>query len=165
MSLRTCRFDVALGVLTAMAAAAAVSCGLASAAAGGSGTTVTIHTIQESAAFTTIDADHNGKASVGDYSVAQVVHVDPATGRKVGTGIAICTQITRTGSLYDCQGSDVLPGGELRESGRFTLGKTWRLTIVGGSGRFEGASGSVTGTWLDPKFTKSRDVFEIALPA
>jgi hypothetical protein len=126
---------------------------------------VIIHTIMKSTARTTIDADHNGKPSVGDYIVDQVIHVDPATGKQVGTGVAICTQVTSNGSLYDCQGSDVLPGGELRESGRFfTLGKTWRFAIVGGTGKFDGASGSVTGTWLDPKFSKSRDVFWIKVP-
>ena len=164
MSLEAPRFHLVLGVLTAVAAAAAVSCGLASAADRGSGPTVTIHTIMKSTARTMIDADHNGKPSVGDYYVDQVIHVDPATGRQVGTGVAICTQVTSNARLYDCQASDVLPGGELREAGRFTLGKTWRFAIVGGSGRFDGASGSVTGTWLDSQFTKSRDVFGIKLP-
>jgi hypothetical protein len=103
----------------------------------------------------------DGKASVGDYSVAQVVHVEPKSGKQIGTGVAICTQVTADGSLFDCQGSDVFPGGELRESGRFTSGKTWHLSIVGGSRRYDGASGSVDGTWLDPQFTQSRDIFTI----
>jgi hypothetical protein len=163
VSRRAARIDSLLGALTVVAAAAAIPCGLASAAAGHSGSTVIIHTIQKSIALTTVDADHNGKASVGDYKVDEVVHVDPATGKKVGTGIAICTQVTANGRLYDCQASDVLPGGELRESGRFTLGKTWRFAIVGGSGKFDGASGSVSGTWLE-KFSRSRDVFEIKVP-
>jgi len=80
---------------------------------------------------------------------------------EIGTGVAICTQVNADGSLFDCQGSDVLPGGELREAGRFTIGKTWQLSILGGSGRYDGASGSVDGTWLDPQLTRSRDVFTI----
>jgi hypothetical protein len=121
----------------------------------------TVRTIQQTTAFTSVDADHDGTASIGDYSVAQVVHLDPATGKQIGTGVAICTQVTADGSLFDCQGSDVLPGGELREAGRFTIGKTWHLSILGGSGRYDGASGSVDGTWLDPQLTRSRDVFTI----
>jgi streptogramin lyase len=121
----------------------------------------TMHTIQQAAAYTSVDADHDGTASIGDYSVAQVVHLDPTTGKQIGTGVAICTQVTADGSLFDCQGSDVLPGGELREAGRFTIGKTWHLSILGGSGRYDGASGSVDGTWLDPQLSRSRDVFTI----
>jgi hypothetical protein len=120
-----------------------------------------IRTIQQSVSFTSVDADHDGTASVGDYSVAQVIHLDPTTGKQIGTGVAICTQITGDGSLFDCQGSDVLPGGELREAGRFTIGQTWHLSILGGSGRYDGASGSVDGTWLDPQLSRSRDVFTI----
>ena len=125
------------------------------------GGTRTIRTTQQTTAFTSVDADHNGTASIGDYSVAQVVHLDPTTGKQVGTGVAICTQVTADGSLFDCQGSDVLPGGELREAGRFTTGATWHLSILGGSGRYDGASGSVDGTWLDPQFSSSRNVFTI----
>jgi hypothetical protein len=121
----------------------------------------TIHTIQQTTAYTSVDADHDGTASIGDYSVAQVVHLDPTTSKQVGTGVAICTQVTADGSLFDCQGSDVLPGGELREAGRFTIGETWHLSILGGSGRYDGASGSVDGTWLDPQLSRSRDVFTI----
>ena len=125
------------------------------------GATRTIRTIQQTTAYTSVDADHDGTASIGDYSVAQVVHLDPTTGKQIGTGVAICTQVTADGSLFDCQGSDVLPGGELREAGRFTIGTTWHLSILGGSGRYDGASGSVDGTWLDPQLSRSRDVFTI----
>ena len=125
------------------------------------GTDSTIHTLMKTVAFTTVDADHNGKASVGDYSVARVIHVDPSTGKHVGTGVAICTQVNAAGTLFDCQGSDVLPGGELREAGRLVPAATWHLSIVGGSGKFDGASGSVDGVWLDKNATRSRDVFSI----
>jgi hypothetical protein len=134
---------------------------LAAGSSVGTGDVQTIHTIMKTIAFTEVDADGNGKASVGDYTVTRVVHVDPVTGKKVGSGVAICTQITPNGDLFDCQGSDVLPGGELREAGRFTVGKTWRLSILGGSGRFDGASGAVDGTWLNSKLTRSRDVFRV----
>ena len=127
------------------------------------GTSATIHTLMKSVAFTTIDADHNGKASVGDYSVAQVIHVDPSTGTRIGTGVAICTQVNAAGTLFDCQGSDVFSGGELREAGRLVPAATWHLSIIGGSGKYDGASGSVDGVWLDRNATRSRDVFSIAV--
>ena len=151
-------------LLAAVAASlAVVGTSLAAGSSAATGRVQTIHTIMKSTAFTAVDADHNGKKSVGDYIVQQVVHVDPSTGKKVGTGVAICTQVTPNGSLYDCQADDVLPGGELREAGSFTVGKTWQFSILGGSGRFDGASGSVDGTWLDPRLTRSKDVFTIKL--
>jgi hypothetical protein len=33
--------------------------------------TIVINTIQRSTAFASVDADHNGKPSIGDYSVAR----------------------------------------------------------------------------------------------
>ena len=123
--------------------------------------TITIRTLMKAVAFTSVDADHNGKPSVGDYSVVRVVHVNPRTGKQIGTGTAICTQVNTAGTLLDCQGSDVFPGGEIREAGRFTLAKKRQLSILGGSGIYDGASGSVNGTWLDPKYTKSSVTFQI----
>ena len=102
----------------------------------------TLHTLMKTVAFTSVDADHNGKPSVGDYTVAQVIHVDPTTRKRIGTGVAICTQVNAAGTLFDCEGSDVLPGGELREGGRLVPAATWHLSILGGSGKFDGASGS-----------------------
>jgi hypothetical protein len=123
--------------------------------------TIVINTIQRSTAFAAVDADHNGKPSVGDYSVAQVVHLSPKTGKVIGGGSAICTQINAGGSLFDCQGQDHFAGGELREAGRFTISKGFRLAILGGTGIYQGASGELNGTWLDKKLTRSRDVFTI----
>jgi hypothetical protein len=133
----------------------------AAASSGGPPDVKIIKTIQRAAAFTTVDADHNGKPSIGDYSVAQVVHLSPKTGKAIGGGTAICTQVNASGSLFDCQGEDHFAGGEIREAGRFTISKGFRLAILGGTGIYEGASGELNGTWLDSKFTRSRDVFTI----
>ena len=121
----------------------------------------TVKTIQRGIAFTSIDADHNGKPSVGDYSVAQVVHLSPKNGKVIGGGTAICTQINASGSLFDCVGEDHFAGGEIREAGRFTISKSFRLAILGGTGVYQGASGELDGTWLDSKLSRSRDVFTI----
>ena len=104
---------------------------------------------------------HYGKASVGDHSIAQVVHVSPKTGKVIGGGTAICTQINHRGTSFDCQGEDHFAGGEIREAGRFTFGRTFRLAILGGTGIYQGASGELKGTWLDKELTKARDVFTI----
>ena len=138
---------------------AAVS--FASASPQGDTTVTTIKTIQQAVAFTSIDADHNGKPSVGDYSIAQVVHLSPKSGKPIGGGTAICTQIDAAGSLYDCQGEDHFAGGDIREAGRFRIAKGFRLAILGGTGVYQGAAGELNGTWLDAKLTKARDIFTI----
>jgi len=120
---------------------------------------LTIRTIQQGTAFTTVDADHNGKPSIGDYSIAAVVHLSPTTKKPIGGGTAICTQINAAGTLFDCQGEDHFAGGEIREAGRFTISKGFRLAILGGTGIYQGVSGELAGTWLDAKLTKARDVF------
>jgi hypothetical protein len=123
--------------------------------------TIIIKTIQQSTAYTSVDADRDGKPSVGDYSIAQVVHLSPRTGKPIGGGSAICTQVNAGGSPFDCQGQDHFAGGEIREAGRFTISKGFRLAILGGTGIYQGASGELNGTWLDRKLTRSRDVFTI----
>src|SRR5450432_1138030 len=153
------RAALALTVLTAI-----LSPAIATAKPDHRASTIMIRTLMKTIAFTSVDADHNGKPSVGDYTVVQVVHVNPTTGKQIGTGTAICTQINAAGTHLDCQGSDIFAGGEIREAGRFGLGKKWQVSILGGSGIYNGASGRVDGKWLDAKFTKSSDVFTISKP-
>jgi hypothetical protein len=150
MSLTSLVFCCALVVASAGAASAPTP-----------GAVTLIKTIQKGTAFTTIDADHDGKASIGDYSIGTVVHVSPKTGKVMGGGTAICTQINATGTRFDCQGEDHFAGGQIREAGRFTFARTFRLAILGGTGIYEGASGELKGTWLDKQLTKARDVFTI----
>jgi len=129
---------------------------------GGSVTTIT--TIQKGTAFTAIDVDHDGKPSIGDVTIAEVVHVSPKTGKRIGAGTAVCTQINAAGTHFDCQGEDHFAAGELREAGSFTVSKGFRLAILGGTGAYQGASGELEGTWLDSKLTKAHDVFTIRKP-
>lgn len=150
--MRSVLFAAAFSALTALAVT-----GVSGAAPG---STITIHTIQIGTGSTVVDADHNGKASVGDYFVVTAKHLDPATHKPTGGGTAICTEIDTTGTVYDCQGEDHFAGGDLRESGRLLLTtKGLRFAVLGGTGSYAGVTGEVRGTWLDTKFMKARDTF------
>jgi hypothetical protein len=148
---------VVLG-LAATAAVAVVSLASASPA---TRALSTIHTIQIGYAAKYVDADRNGKPSIGDYTVFQARHLDPKTKKVIGGGTAICTQLDLKGLLYDCQGEDHFAGGDLRESARFVIGKGFTFAILGGTGAYVGASGELKGTWLDAKLTKAQDTFNI----
>lgn len=108
-----------------------------------------LHLIIKTTAATSVDVDGSGDASIGD-TVIQQGDLYTADGKtKVGDGYAVCTQVTADQSLYDCQGSDSLPGGEIREAGRFTDPATFTWAVLGGTGKYVGAGGSVTGTTVD----------------
>src|SRR4051812_20880750 len=69
-------------------------------------------------AYTPVDVDGDNKVSVGDELVLQANDYDKPGGTQIGTGTVTCIVIDATAGNYDCQGSDVLPGGEIREAGR-----------------------------------------------
>ena len=124
-------------------------CGTATVWAGNGPKTKQLHLLIKVTATTAVDVDGSGGASVGDTLIEQgdLYTADGKT--KVGDGYAVCTQVTADQSIYDCQGSDSLPGGEIREAGRFTDPNTFTWAVLGGTGRFTGVGGSVTGTTID----------------
>ena len=151
-----------LPICVALAVLGATS--LASAAPKAARSTVTIKTLMDVTSATPVDADHNGKPSIGDYTIFRAVHHDPSTARVVGGGTAICTQIDAQGTLFDCIGEDHFAGGDIREAFRFGLSKSFKIGILGGTGVYQGAYGELNGTWLDSKETKARAVFTITTP-
>jgi hypothetical protein len=52
-------------------------------------------------------------------------------------------------SIYDCQGSDLLSGGELRKAVRSTDPSAFTWVVLGGTGKDVGAGGTVTGAATD----------------
>ena len=138
----TWRVVAGLGVLLLV-------CGSATVWAGDGAKTKQLHLMIKVTATTAVDVDGSGGASVGDTLVEQgdLYTADGKT--KVGDGYAVCTQVTADQSIYDCQGSDSLSGGEIREAGRFTDPNTFTWAVLGGTGRFTGVGGSVTGTTID----------------
>ena len=114
-------------------------------------------------AFTQVDVDGDGKLSVGDELVLQANDYDKPGGTQIGTGTVTCVAIDATAGNFDCQGSDVLPGGEIRESGR-VLGSDpthFHWAVTGGTDKYRGAGGQLDGTFVDSQLTQATATFTL----
>jgi hypothetical protein len=94
---------------------------------------------------TTFTKQGPARLSVGDQIVQRAAYLD-ASGKRVGALDLVCT-VTRSGSLAkaaeQCTATATLPGGTLAlaTGGSFDVHEA---AIVGGTGRFAGAGGTVT---------------------
>ena len=108
-------------------------------------------------AYTQVDADGDGTLSVGDELVLQANDYDKPGGTQIGTGTVTCVAIDATAGNFDCQGSDVLPGGEIREVGR-VLGSDpthFHWAVTGGTDKYRGVAGQLDGTFVDSQLTQA----------
>jgi hypothetical protein len=122
----------------------------------------TISAISKGAGITFVDADRSGKPSVGDYEIGSSVYVSPKSGKVIGHGSIMCTQIDTVGGSYQCQGVTHFAGGDVVTAGLFSpASKTGSQAIVGGTGVYAGVDGLVTVTWLDTKFARARVVLTL----
>jgi hypothetical protein len=148
---------IAIGFLVCIVAGAAV----ASVAFGSAGSGRTITATALGTGIALVDADRSGKPSLGDYEVGLSRYVDPKTGKGMGHGSVVCTQTNAAGTEYQCQGVTHFAGGDVSVAGMFSpLAKSFKLAIVGGTGAYAGAKGTLTVRWLARDFSKARDVFE-----
>ena len=76
-----------LSICVALTALGAAS--FASAVPKAARSTVTIKTLMTVTSATAVDADHNGKPSVGDYTIFRAVHRSPSTARVIGGGTGV----------------------------------------------------------------------------
>jgi hypothetical protein len=112
--------------------------------------------------LTEIDSDGNGKPSIGDTVVAPAVFVN-AAGKRLGHGSATCVQVNATGTQHACEGQNHFPGGDIFTATRFSpTEKRFRGAILGGTGAYNGSSGTLEGTWLAADFSKARVTFELS---
>jgi len=149
----------------AAAAAAAVAViattTFADAAPKAAGTTTTITTTMNLTGVTSVDADRNGVPSAGDYELFSEVDHN-AAGAVVGNGTAICFQTDGAAKQFTCSGETDFGANEIQVAFRFfPASKAFHAAILGGTGKYDGAYGSMTGTWLDAKESKASVVFTI----
>ena len=114
-------------------------------------------------AYTQVDVDGDGKLSVGDTLVLQLNDYDKQGGTQIGTGTVTCVAIDATAGNFDCQGSDALTGGEIRESGR-VLGSDlthFHWAVTGGTDKYRGVTGQLDGTFVDPQLTQATATFTL----
>ena len=143
---RLAPFVVALAVV-AIAGAAAL-------ASGSSSTGRTIRLVERGGASTSIDNPPKGdrvthRISAGDFSAGTVKLVHES-GEPAGALHLVCVATvggTDLSSKFQCTGSVQLPGGTLALSALSGLSSkpgAKRIAVVGGTGAYEGAHGSLT---------------------
>lgn len=151
------RIALALGVLVATLAAAP--------SAGALDRSLTIRVVSSVVSLRQVDQAPKGRANPGDAIVSvnrlhnEVKQFGRRKGAVVGTDRARVA-LQRDGSLR-ISGSATLPGGTIRFSGRVT-GNTATVVIrvVGGTGRYANAVGTVAVTDLDERGT-ARNVYKL----
>lgn len=145
-------------------AAAALALAAASAAFGSASGSSKARTIKATAlgtGITFVDADRNGKPSLGDYEIGTQVLVNSAA-KRLGYGSVFCVQVNPAGTEYQCQSQFHFAGGAVMSAGPFSAtSPTYASAIIGGTGTYAGVTGTVAGTWLDKKFTKARVVISL----
>jgi hypothetical protein len=145
-----------VSLLVTLSAGAAVAWGSGSAGAPAR----TINAIAKGTGITLVDADRNGKPSIGDYEIGMTVYLK--AGKQIGSGSVVCTQTNAAGTRYQCQGLQRFPGGDLITAGLFSAtSKTYAQAITGGTGVYTGVSGTLNGRWLDPMFARAKVVFTL----
>ncbi len=125
----------------AVALGAAALAGAGAAPADAAARTVTLHARSQLDKAHLVDADPPGR-SPGDMLIFRERLVD-SDGRSIGTDSAVCVALFDATSL--CTGTYVLRGGQLMVQ-LLQPGPTGTYTqaITGGTGRFAGATGTVT---------------------
>ena len=147
-------------IVSLVAAIAGVGTTVAFGAAGAAGPERTITAIAKGTGITFVDADRNGKPSLGDYELGTTVYVKG--GKKIGSGSVVCTQTNAAGTHYQCQGLQHFAGGDLITAGLFSAtSKTYAEAITGGTGVYGGVSGTMNGRWLDARFARAKVVFTL----
>jgi len=159
-----------------VAAGATIALSMALAACGGGGPKLEVQTLRltEGAERASNFIDNPPKtkrvqgapeqASLGDEFVFEYPIVD-ASRKDIGNLAVTCT-ITRAAQIdlasTQCVGTATLPGGSLAVTTAGRAGPTIRGAIVGGTGKYEGASGSFT--TVRTSQAGAKDVFHVFLP-
>ncbi len=147
--------------LVAATAIALAATSVAFGSGAGSGAVTTIKVTALYTGLTKVDADHNGKSSIGDYALGPLVFLNDA-GKRSGRGSWSCLQINAAETQYQCNKQYHFAGGDVFTTAPFSvLSKTTLEAVIGGTGVYAGKTGTVAGTWLASDFSKARLVFTL----
>jgi allene oxide cyclase-like protein len=102
----------------------------------------TITVVEHATTDTTIDLGAKGD-SVGDTLVFANDVYDAQDANKVGTDQGSCTR-TVVGKAWECTWTVFLPDGQIVVEGPFYDSGDTTLAITGGTGKYAGATGSMT---------------------
>ena len=160
-------------VLATLAAAVSAAVVAAIALAAGGGTTakgITIHLVEKSQSFNFVDNPPSGAqthiASAGDFFVLSS-NLLTTGGGHAGELYAECVSATGgKNNVSVCNGVFRLAGGQLdlMTSIRGQGGKVTKIAVVGGTGAYEGARGSIVSVSNGPNSPISHDTVHLLLP-
>jgi len=153
-----------------VALAAAISAGVAGAASTKSGSSVTLHLVEKDATFKFVDNPPAGKnvpPSAGDQFAFTSDLLEK--GKRVGTLDATCT-VTKGGkhAWSTCTGVMALGSGQLAAIALVPLADNARqpdISIVGGTGAYTGATGTLRSVSRGPNSPFSDDTIHLILPS
>jgi hypothetical protein len=151
--------------------AVATTAAVASAAGTKSGSSLTIHLVEKDLGFNYVDnpprGGQNEPPTIGD-SFAFTANVLTKSGKRAGHLEASCT-VTRGGKngYGECSGIMALAGGDLALMAvESTAGNgPAAIAIVGGTGVYEGASGSIRSVPRGPNSNYTDDTVHLILPS
>jgi hypothetical protein len=108
------------------------------------------------------EVDHGADgSSVGDLEVARLRLYNPSvTQRSIGRGDMLCTYLDR--KSRSCTATYSLPRGKLMVSGVITTRLLYELAVIGGTGLYDNARGSLVATTTSFKPRKEVLVFRLS---
>jgi hypothetical protein len=139
---------VAVAVLVGVVTASGSSNSAARSAAAAAKKSVTFHLVEKSVGFNFIDnpprQGFNSPPLIGDQ-FAFTSNLLTKSGAHAGTLEATCT-VTRGGdhTRGPCYGVFALKGGQIAGIANLSPGRVTQIAVVGGTGVYEGVSGSIT---------------------
>ena len=158
-----------LSVALAAVCAVLIAMPVAAVAAGGTSKNLTFHLVEKQMAFNFIDnpprQGFHQPPLLGDQ-FAFTSNLMTKSGSHAGTLDVTCT-VTRGGihATGPCSGVFAFKGGQLMAMARFSFGNApTEVAIVGGTGVYRGATGSVTTVSRGENTPFSDDTFHIQLP-
>jgi len=108
-----------------------------------------------------VDLGRDGTSAGDTQIIWYELYNRRVTSRPIGHAQLVCT-FTR-GANRECQGTYILPKGKLAVSGPIRFRELYELAVVGGTGTYDGARGTLTATRTSRKPWREFLVFRLAL--
>jgi hypothetical protein len=99
-------------------------------------------------------SDHLIGSGVGAREIVRATLYQRGTGHRIGEASMVCTYISTT--QRNCSGTYTLPRGTIVTSGALSTRLLYELAIVGGTGLYDNARGTLTNTAI--KLRPRRDL-------
>jgi allene oxide cyclase len=127
--------------LAATALAVSISASASGPSAPSARATTTVSVVEHAATDVTTDTGKKGDSAGDVLTFANDVY-NAQDSAKVGTDEGFCVRTVK-GKTYECTWTTILPGGHLAVQGPFYDARNSTVAIVGGTGRYRNARGTM----------------------